>query len=184
MVNQLAQFSLVLLLVMLGFAASFSALYGNDTALVEQKGASCDVSEHPIVAAFGTLGDALLTMFGSMLGEFDFGVFFERYEDENGDDCGGVLYVEAGISLMAVYLVVMTVMLLNLLIAVLSTAHAEVQKNAPKEFQLARAKLIMQSGEDVLNDVLPPPFNLIKPVLGLLIKTVPGAALGTSWFLA
>ncbi len=33
---------------------------------------------------------------------------------------------------------------------------------------MARAKIILQSGEDVKNDVLPPPFNLIKPVLGLV----------------
>lgn len=37
-----------------------------------------------------------------------------------------------------------------------------------QEFQLARAKIILQSGEDVKNDVLPPPFNLIKPLLGLV----------------
>lgn len=52
-------------------------------------------------------------------------------------------------------------------IAVLSTAHFEVYKNADKQFHLARAKIILQSREDVLHDVLPPPFSLIKPILGL-----------------
>lgn len=75
---------------------------------------------------------------------------------------------QAGIALLVVYLIIMAVMLLNLLIAVLSTAHAEVDRNAEKEFHLARAKIILQSGEDVLNDVLPPPFNLIKPALGMI----------------
>lgn len=68
--------------------------------------------------------------------------------------------------MMVIYLVIMAVMLLNLLIAVLSTAHTEVQRNASKEFQLARAKIILQSGDDVRDDVLPPPFNLIRPIIG------------------
>ena len=166
MMTELVQFSLVLLLVMLGFAASFSALYDTDTVLVQQLDPSCDVRDHPVVMAFGEIGDSLLTIFVAMLGEFDFSVFYERYENGDGLDCGGVMHIEAGVALMVIYLVIMAVMLLNLLIAVLSTAHAEVQQNASKEFQLARAKIIIQSGEDVLNDVLPPPFNLLKPVLG------------------
>lgn len=166
MLTELAQFSLVLLLVMLGFAASFSALYDTNTVLVERLDPSCDVSDHPVVQAFGKIGDSLLTIFAAMLGEFDFTVFYERYDNGAGVDCGGVMHVEAGVTLMVIYLVIMAVMLLNLLIAVLSTAHSEVQQNASKEFQLARAKIIIQSGEDVLNDVLPPPFNLLKPVLG------------------
>ena len=168
MVTQLAQFSVVLLLVMLGFAASFNALYGDDTILVEQKLADCDVKDHPIVEAFGSLRAALLTMFEYMLGEFTFETFYARYENADGEDCGGVEYEEFGVTLLVIYLVIMAVMLLNLLIAVLSTAHSEIQKNAAKEFQLARAKIILQSGEDVMNDVIPPPFNLVKPVLGFL----------------
>lgn len=104
MLNQLAQFSLVLLLVMLGFAASFNALYGKDTVLVENLIDSpgtlsselvCDVNSHPVVIAFGGVGSALLTMFGYMLGEFSFDMFYDRYESEDGEDCGGVSFKEA-----------------------------------------------------------------------------------------
>lgn len=171
--TQLSQFSLVLLLVMLGFATSFTALYGTNTVLVadELEDSTCDVNDHPAVQAFGSLGDALLTMFSSMLGEFNFEVFDQNYENDNGEDCGGITYLKAGVVLMVLYLIIMAVMLLNLLIAVLSTAHSEVQQNSSKEFQLARAKIILQSGEDVQNDVLPPPFNLIKPILGAVWPT-------------
>lgn len=167
MLTQLVQFSLILLLVMIGFAASFNALYGRNTILVEQNVADCDVEDHPIVEAFGTLEAALLTMFQYMLGEFSFEVFYAHYENEDGEDCGGVSKEEFGITLLVIYLVITAVMLLNLLIAVLSTAHAEVHQNSTKEFQLARAKIILQSGDDVLNDVIPPPFNLVKPLLGI-----------------
>lgn len=106
--------------------------------------------------------------FASMLGEFSFDVFYERYENDDGEDCGGVIYKEAGVTVYVIFLIITAITLLNLLIAVLSTAHAEVDQNASKEFQLARAQIILQTGEDIQNDVLPPPFNLIKPMLGLV----------------
>eukprot|EP00903_Cladosiphon_okamuranus_P021895 g20127.t2 len=170
MLRQLGLFSLVLTLVMIGFAATFNALYGEDhTVLVEQLDpVTCDINDHPVVYAFGTLGGSLVTLFSSMLGEFNFGIFYDRYQGTDGEDCGGVIYEEGGVVLYVTFLVITSITLLNLLIAVLSTAHSEVDKNAAKEFQLARAKIILQSGEDVQNDVLPPPFNLIKPVVGLI----------------
>lgn len=167
MLKELVQFSVVLLIVMIGFAVSFRALFGNRTIFVERNLDGCDVSDHPLVEAFGTLRSALLTMFQAMLGEFDFELFNASYDNEDGEDCGSVPYSEFGIVLLVIYLVIMAVMLLNLLIAVLSTAHSKVYQNASKEFQLARAKLILQSEEDVLKDVIPPPFNLVKPFLGV-----------------
>lgn len=63
MLRQLGLFSLVLVLVMLGFAATFSALYGPDTVLVEHfDPVTCDINDHPCVDAFGTLGGSLLTL--------------------------------------------------------------------------------------------------------------------------
>lgn len=168
MVAQLSRFSLILLIVMLGFAATFHALYAEDTPLVDQTFDDCDVNDHPIVEAFGTVGAALLTMFVSMLGEFRMEIFTSHYENGEGRDCGGVIHQEAGITLMVIYLVITTVMLLNLLIAILSTAHSDVQKNAQKEFQLVRAQVILQSAADVRNDVLPPPFNLLKPIFSII----------------
>lgn len=168
MLKELVQFSVVLLLVMVGFAVSFNALYVTDTVFVEKRLDDCDVNDHPVVEAFGTFRGALLTMFQSMLGSFDFDSFHARYENADGEDCGSLRYSEFGVILLVMYLVITAVMLLNLLIAVLSTTHSEVHQNAPKEFQLARAKLILQSEEDVLKDVLPPPFNLVKPLLGMI----------------
>ncbi|CAM9277026.1 unnamed protein product [Scytosiphon promiscuus] len=66
----------------------------------------------------------------------------------------------------------MSILLLNLLIAVLSTAHAEVYANAEKEFHLARAKLIQQSWQDVQKERQPPPINLIMPIVGLLADAI------------
>lgn len=68
-----------------------------------------------------------------------------------------------------VYMVILAVVLLNLLIAVLSTAHSKVYDNGDKEFHLARAKLIYQSARVVTRRRPPPPLNLVKAVLGTLI---------------
>lgn len=68
-------------------------------------------------------------------------------------------------------MVVMAVVLLNLFIAVLSTAHDEVYVNAEKEYHLARAKLIHQSARVVRRRRPPPPLNLIKLVLGIVLDT-------------
>lgn len=65
-------------------------------------------------------------------------------------------------------MITMGVVLLNLLIAVLSTAHDEVYANAEKEFHLARARLIYQSANVVSRRRPPPPFNLLKVIFGFL----------------
>ncbi len=59
-------------------------------------------------------------------------MFYARYEGSDGEDCGGVLYHEGGMVMYVIFLVITTITLLNLLIAVLSTAHAEVDQNASK----------------------------------------------------
>lgn len=51
---------------------------------------------------------------------------------------------EAGVVLLVCFLCVMNIMLLNLLIAILATAHAKVQLNADKEAVLSEALIITQ----------------------------------------
>lgn len=78
-------------------------------------------------------------------------------------------------------MVIMGVVLLNLLIAVLSTAHDKVYANAEKEFHLARARLIYQSARVVERRRPPPPLNLIKLVGGILVDFVTEAIRFCRW---
>ena len=51
---------------------------------------------------------------------------------------------EAGVVLLIFFLCVMNITLLNLLIAILATAHARVEGNADKEAVLSEALIITQ----------------------------------------
>lgn len=50
----------------------------------------------------------------------------------------------AGVALLIFFLCVMNITLLNLLIAILATSHAKVERNADKEAVLSEAVIITQ----------------------------------------
>lgn len=77
------------------------------------------------------MNDVLLqvwkAVFRATLGETDF------FDDFSGTTFDGVATV-----LLVVYLVLLTIMMLNLLVAVLSTAHAKVDSDAGLEYKVSR----------------------------------------------
>lgn len=131
MTAELAKFAVVIIVVMLGFAMSFHALFGS----------------------VDTFGGTCLTLFKAMLGEVGF------FDDFPGDDFDAV-----ATALFVVYLVVIAVMLLNLLIAVLSTSHSKVEGKADQEFKVSKARMIEHYRLVVDLCLLPPPFNLVQLV--------------------
>eukprot|EP00903_Cladosiphon_okamuranus_P014652 g13586.t1 len=165
MMSHTLRFSAFIAMVMLSFALAFHAVFhtcGTSNCSVEP-------DESPLRDAFGTFGRSFVTVFSSALGGPDFDIFEGQDSDCNCDLPEGAR--SAGIFLMVAYMITMSVVLLNLLIAVLSTAHDEVYANAEKEFHLARARLIYQSAQVVSTGRPPPPLNLLKVVFGLLVDT-------------
>ncbi|CAM9885508.1 unnamed protein product [Ectocarpus fasciculatus] len=156
MLSQTLRFGVFIVVIMAGFALAFNAVFG-----------SCDAGSL-LDESYGSFGTAFLTVFKAPLGEFEFEAF---------DDVGGVCpdipspgrASDAGTFLLVAYLVVLAVVMLNLLIAVLSTAHGEVYDNGEKEFHLARTRLILQSARAVAHRRIPPPFNLVQLVVGFLL---------------
>eukprot|EP00752_Nemacystus_decipiens_P011859 g10519.t1 len=170
MMSQTLRFSAFIAMVMLSFALAFYAVFHTCGSNIDPE---CDLAEGEeflLGDAFGTFSDSFVTVFSSALGGPDFGLF-----EEAGDDCSPCHLPKgarnAGRFLMVVYMVTMTVVLLNLLIAVLSTAHDKVYANAEKEFHLARAKLIYQSARVVARRRPPAPLNLAKVALGIVVDT-------------
>ncbi|CAM9165014.1 unnamed protein product [Ectocarpus fasciculatus] len=113
-------------------------------------------------------GDVWLDVFKAMLGEVS--VFSDIYEDSVYKDVARVLLV--------VYLAVVAVMLLNLLIAVLSTEHAKVDEQQDIAFRESKVRIMKLYVRIVDSDVLPSPFNLPQLTLGLLARGFDGL-LGT-----
>ncbi|CAM9397930.1 unnamed protein product [Ectocarpus fasciculatus] len=166
MISDTLRFSAFISVVMLSFALAFHAVFHTCGEYEDPTCNTNDDPDFPLRDAFGTFGRSFVTVFSAALGGPD----FELYEAA-GSECRCKLpdgAREAGIVLMVVYMVIMAVVLLNLLIAVLSTAHSKVYDNGDNEFHLARAKLIYQSARVVTHRRPPPPFNLVKAVLGTL----------------
>lgn len=109
MLSHLVHFSFFLLVLITSFALTFYGLYS-----------SCVNGNE----SYGTLADATLSMFKAMLGDFEFD------DLRPSTDCNHPDFAEdAATALLVVYLVLVTVLFLNLLIAILSTAHAEVRNS-------------------------------------------------------
>lgn len=133
MMREMFRFATVLLVVMLGFTLSFHALFRADD----------------------TYGTTCLNLFKAMLGEV--GLFDEISGDEYENR-----YEPVATLLLVVYLVVITIVLLNLLIAVLSTSHTKVDQHADREYKVLKAHLIKHYRFFVREDLLPAPFNLVQ----------------------
>ena len=135
----LLQFAVVLLVVMMGFAMALYPLLRDDNSF--------------------TFDAVLLLLFKTLLGDVE---AFQEFDESTQNR-----YSTVGRLLVAAYLVVMTIMLLNLLIAVLSTKHTIVDANADKAYKVSRARIIEHYRLAVASNILPAPFNLLQLVLTL-----------------
>lgn len=116
MLSHLGKFSVFVAVLMASFALTFHVLFYTceDSNSTREDGL--------LYESFNTFGDSYLTMFKAMLGDFDFDSF--KYANQ----CYRPEWAEeVGVTLLVLYLAIMAILLLNLLIAVLSTAHAEVR---------------------------------------------------------
>lgn len=110
MMAHLARFTVFLLVVMASFAVAFQTLFF-----------TCIGLEPTLDEAYGTFWRSLLTMFESMLGNFDFDTL------SSAGMCHRPSWAyNAGVLLLMGYLVIMSILLLNLLIAVMSTVRSPV----------------------------------------------------------
>ena len=128
----LVRFGVVLLVVMMSFAMSFFALFRE----------------------VNTFDEILLHLFKTILGDVE---YFDDFDDSSREQ-----YAVVGQVLLSIFVIVMTIMLLNLLIAILSTTHADVHKNAEREFKISKARTVQHYRLVVEHDILPAPFNLLQ----------------------
>eukprot|EP00475_Leptophrys_vorax_P008639 TRINITY_DN15599_c0_g2_i1.p1 TRINITY_DN15599_c0_g2~~TRINITY_DN15599_c0_g2_i1.p1 ORF type:complete len:491 (-),score=112.73 TRINITY_DN15599_c0_g2_i1:69-1448(-) len=120
---------------------------------------------------FSSLSQTFLTLYIGHLGAFDYGQFTTL-----ADEDAGFLYFYA-IVLFSIYLFISSVVMLNLLIAMLSQTYSRVQEVSVAEYTFGKARLTWQL--DINNNELPPPFNLVVTliyflhmILALLLKAI------------
>ena len=108
MLSHLARFSVFFVVLIMSFALTFNVLLGG-----------CEAGN----GSYVSFAYANLSLFKAMLGDFDF-------EDIMGtEECGYQPFTKnAATVLLVVFLVIVAILLMNLLIAVLSTVHAEVRR--------------------------------------------------------
>lgn len=116
---------------------------------------------HVLFSDIDTFGQTMLGLFNAMLGDTN---FFEEFNGSRYDRVATILVV--------VYLFIVTIMLLNLLVAILSTSHAQVQDNVGTEFKVSKARIVAYYRMVVSEDLLPAPFNLLQLGLSLLVFIV------------
>lgn len=97
-----------------------------------------------------TFAYVLVSVFHAMLGEVD---VFDEFE---------FVYRFWATLLIVVYLIIMSIMMLNLLIAVLSTEHAKVDERSESEYSVSKVRMIKLYRRVVDLDLLPPPLNLVQ----------------------
>lgn len=119
------------------------------------------ISFHALFRSSNSFGETLLSLFKAMLGEVG---FFDEFSGGRDDVAATILLV--------VYLVIMTVILLNLLVAILSTSHAEVQENADREFRISKARMIQRYRLVVDKHIPPAPFNVPQELLVAILKLI------------
>ena len=149
MTSVLLKFGFLMAIVMLGFAISFYALF---------QGSSL------------SFGDVFLELFKAMLGEAG---FFEFFEDGERFPVVAEHYRVVTTLLLVVYLFFITIMLLNLLIAILNTSHAAVQEDVHRAFKVSKARMIENYRFVVHKDLLPAPYNVVPVVVAPLIAVLP-----------
>ena len=137
MATVLLQFGVILFVVMIGFATSFFSLFRDVDSFEE----------------------TLLYLFKTILGDVE---LFDELEDSSRER-----YAVVGHVLLVIFVIVVTIMLLNLLIAILSTAHADVHSNTEKEFKVSTARTVEHYRLAVELDILPAPFNLLQALVSL-----------------
>jgi len=101
---------------------------------------------------FSTFGGTLTTLFGCALGIFDYG-WFQEHPSALGE------------TLLTVYLIISTVILLNLLIAILSQTYEDLSSHKSQQWVLSNAKF---THSFIDGETFPPPLSWISYLLNAL----------------
>eukprot|EP01043_Picozoa_sp_COSAG02_P028024 COSAG02_NODE_1680_length_11353_cov_12.755909_1_plen_1083_part_00 len=137
------QFFMLIIIIMMGFACSMTALLQTPYEKENPRGTP---------GPYTTIMSGAWTLFRALLGDID-GL---EFKGENRE------YMAAAV--MAIYLVVMSIIMINMLIAVLSSAHAKVAESLEEEVAHVQTRVAINSQHRSNSACLPAPMNLFQMV--------------------
>ena len=137
-------FLILIMVTLMGFAFIMTALYKSHYP-------SRSFGEIGIAGSYDDLTQTTWTLFKVLLGEAELNFAGEERE-------------VALTVVFAVYVFVMVVLMLNLLIAVLSSAHTEVADTINEEVSYMKSVVTINAQEATNLSLVPPPFNLLQIV--------------------
>lgn len=142
MLFDIIKFLLIFCFVWFAFSLGMNQLYWYYSAFITKR-------------PFGTLGEAMTTLFWALFGLPDISVVdFTAAVDADHfftETVGNLLY--------ATYHVIAIVVLLNVLIAMMSNTYTRVEMDADIEWKFSRSKLWMSYFDEL--GTVPPPFNIL-----------------------
>jgi hypothetical protein len=124
--NGVRVFTLILAVVMTGFAFAFHVLFKAGSGIVD------GVCGEDQVYTQSNVGMALLGIFALLLGDFDL------------EDYTATFDVRASIVLFYIFMFLVQIIFLNLLIAIMGDIYDEIQENAKAQFLFSKASIILE----------------------------------------
>lgn len=152
MVTSTIKFALIMMVLAGSFGVGMYVLFVDDQGRVGAAdrysgGHSVQILSWPY--EFSSVFDTMRTMFRVHFGDFNY--------DFTGASHRRTAYVMFGL-----FLGLVLILMVNLLIAVLSTEHAKVEAQLEKEFVMKRASRLLTLKREVATHHLPPPLNLLQ----------------------
>jgi ankyrin repeat protein len=140
MIKDLASFAIFFLICIFGFCVAFFSIYRYD-------------------AAFATSGQTSLTLFSATLNNYD--ATFDVFSHKNSP-------YTLGIILEVIYILLSSVVLMNLVVARMAATHQNIDQRSFQEWQFATARTVKQFllfEEKNPLCMLPAPLNLLPTIL-------------------
>eukprot|EP01047_Picozoa_sp_COSAG01_P007499 COSAG01_NODE_286_length_19421_cov_123.895663_13_plen_1321_part_00 len=162
MLAEVAKFGSVMAILIMGFSVAMYTILqpkSNEEVQTQESGVGngsstvrhISVIDAPWFSQFETLSQSIKTMSLASIGAFEMDYTGAKHESMAG-------------ALMAVFIVLMVLALLNLLITLLMRRYDEVSEEMAKQFAFVRASAVFWEQDSMLDDELPPPFNLVQIV--------------------
>jgi len=148
MTSDVMSFMYLFVLILWGFAMTMSSIFLR-------------------VPEFHNIQEALLNLFASSMGGFDYSWFDYQLEDESGESYFALSEKQrvVGRLLLTIFVVLASIVLLNMLIAILTETYTRITEHSFQQWSVARTLFVKEC--QISDAELPPPFSSLTLLFDL-----------------